>query len=151
MVKKEEKKTKKKTEAVEEKSEEIWDGKQFVTMESLLEQVANEMPTISMKKDELAKQILSGLLMGDPRVTPAEYNRISKECKSVNEISQGPSLHYMVSNGYMNRIKIEGKRAFYVITKKGADFADFQKGEESEEPKTEVYFGADLRNRKNQG
>lgn len=120
MVKKEEMKMKKKAEAVEEMSEEIWDGKQFVTMENLLEQVANEMTIISLKKDELAKQILSGLLMGDPRVTPAEYNRISKECKSVNEISQGPTLHYMIEQGYMNRCKIEGKRAFYVITKKGA-------------------------------
>ena len=82
MAKKEEKKSEKETEAVEETSQEIWDGKQFVTMENLLEQVANEMPTSSMKKDELAKQILMGLLMGDPRVTPAEYNRISKKCKS---------------------------------------------------------------------
>ena len=119
-------------------------------MENLLEQVANEVPKMgSMKKDELAKQILSGLLMGDPRVSPAEYDRISKECKRANEISQGPSLHYMVEKGYMMRCKVEGKRAFYVITKKGAGFVDFQKGEESEELKTEeVYFGADLRSNK---
>ena len=128
MTKKEEKKSEKKNEVVEETSEEIWDGKQFVTMENLLEQVANEMPTMgSMKKDELAKQILSGLLMGDPRVSPAEYDRISKECKRANEISQGPSLHYMIEQGYMNRCKIEGKRAFYVITKKGAGFANLEK------------------------
>ena len=117
--------TTKKEENGQEQTPKVWDGIQLVELETYMESVSNDIPTPvgSQRKEAVAKSILVGLFEGHHHVAPAEYERISKICKQAEGISSGPSLNWMIENGYMNRVKVPNKRAFYMITEKGIDFA----------------------------
>lgn len=49
--------------------------------------------------------------------------------RATNEVTTSPSLNWMKDQGYLSKVTIPGKRAFYVITKVGAGFADLKEAE----------------------
>ena len=77
-----------------------------------------------MPKQDIVKQVINGLfLLEETKITGKKFDEISKAVKEVNEVKQSPSLTWMVDEGYLERIKIEGHRPFYVITKKSIQLA----------------------------
>jgi hypothetical protein len=109
------------------KKEQIWDGKKLVNIEDYVEQIKAEQKLKSVPKQDIVKQVINGLfLLEETKITGKKFDEISKAVKEVNEVKQSPSLTWMMDEGYIERIKIESHRPFYVITKKGVQLAEIK-------------------------
>jgi len=114
-------------EPIDEDDELIFDGKNWVSLKWYTQEITKSIPTTSsspsVKKEDLAKQMLVGLYQ-IPKINTEAFNEISKEVKKENEVKMAPSLQWMLDNGYLCKVEVQKRRPLYVITEKASKFAE---------------------------